>query len=179
MVDRHLCQNLTPWSNVVFRRRFSTEILGCCAPRKMCSQEENYFLQPCLYLIYVSLLGRTPSRGRGRGKARGASGALAAAAAAMAGAAAGSAAAYAAYGFSYQGNAPTPPSSRVSPVVFGAGPSPTSSGGHKQNTGVVLPPHVAKHEGNTNTPADGDQINVTRVDTNVLKNEKENEADAT
>ncbi|CAB3990408.1 DNA helicase INO80-like [Paramuricea clavata] len=123
--------------------------------------------------------GRTPSRGRGRGRARGASGALAAAAAAMAGAAAGSAAAYAAYGFSYQGNAPTPPSSRVSPVAFGAGPSPTSSGGHKQNTGVVLPPHVARHEGNTNTPADGDQINVTRVDTNVLKNEKENEADAT
>ena len=119
------------------------------------------------------MLGRSTGRGRGRGRARGASGALAAAAAAMAGAAAGSAAAYAAYGFSYQANTPTPPSNRVSPVAFGAGPSPSSSGGYKQNTGVVHPPQVA------NTPTDGDQINVTRVDANILKHGKGTEQGAT
>jgi hypothetical protein len=103
---------------------------------------------------------------------------LAAAAAAMAGAAAGSAAAYAAYGFSYQANTPTPPSSRVSPVAFGAGPSP-SAGGYKQNTGVVHAAQVARYEGNANTPTDGEQINVTRVDANVLKHEKGSEGGAT
>ena len=89
----------------------------------------------------------------------------------MAGAAAGSAAAYAAYGFSYQATTPTPPSSRVSPVALGAGLSPSSSGGYKQNTGVVHSPHVARNEGNTsNTPGDGDGY-----DKNVLKNEKGSE----
>ncbi|XP_028398663.1 chromatin-remodeling ATPase INO80-like [Dendronephthya gigantea] len=124
--------------------------------------------------------GRTSGRGRGRGRARGASGALAAAAAAMAGAAAGSAAAYAAYGFSYQASAPTPPSNRVSPVAFGAGPSPSSGGGYKQqNTGVALPSHVSRHEGSANTPPDGEQINVTRVETNSSKNHKRNEGSTT
>lgn len=123
----------------------------------------------------MHLLGRTSGRGRGRGRARGASGALAAAAAAMAGAAAGSAAAYAAYGFSYQANTPTPPSSRVSPVALGAGPSPSSTGGYKQNTGVVHSPCVTRNEGNSGTPGDGDQVNVTRFDKNVLRNEKGSE----
>lgn len=121
--------------------------------------------------------GRGTGRTRGRGRARGASGALAAAAAAMAGAAAGSAAAYAAYGFSYQGSAPTPPSNRVSPVAFGAG-TPPSTGTYKQNTGLVLPHPVARYDGNTSTPTSVDQINVTRVDTNGLTNDQRDQ-DAT
>ena len=128
-----------------------------------------------LTTFLLCLLGRTPGRGRGRGRARGASGALAAAAAAMAGAAAGSAAAYAAYGFSYQANTPTPPSSRVSPVAFGAGPSPSTTGGYKQSTGVVHSPHVARNEENTSTAGDGEQVNATRFDKNVLRNEKGSE----
>ena len=170
---------------------------GAFVDKKGVSSDEIYISLECelvfksearlamIYLcihIYVPFTssGRTSGRGRGRGRARGASGALAAAAAAMAGAAAGSAAAYAAYGFSYQASTSTPPSNRVSPVAFGAGPSPSSSGGYKQqNTGVVLPPHVSRYEGSASTSPNGEQINVTRVETGSSKKHKSNKGSTT